>query len=317
MDNITHGLLGAALGMMRLRDGGPEHDTPVSHTDKAVVWASFMAAELPDIDVFFGRGPMDSLVYHRGITHALLVWPAAAFLPALVTKLVWRKARLGTVYAWSLAALGLAHLFSDWLTGWGTRLLLPFSDVRLGLDWVPIVDWVALVVLLAAVLVARQKPLIRRRLMIGVLSFVTLYWVGYRGIAHTLVEKAVAAQYAGQPVAQLRVSPNLFNPLGWEYTVDLGDRYEQGAGYAWGLQPGVQVTPKQPEDQVTRAVRSAPEVKPFFDHFGYPLIRYEAAPGSGYTVHLSDVRYGAAGRGMEYTVELSPDLQVEQVANGG
>ncbi|HLN63784.1 MAG TPA: hypothetical protein VK464_19865 [Symbiobacteriaceae bacterium] len=45
-------------------------------------------------------------------------------------------------------------------------------------------------------------PLLRRRLLIGVLSFVTLYWVGYRGIAHRLVEHEVAALYAGQPVAQ-------------------------------------------------------------------------------------------------------------------
>jgi inner membrane protein len=312
LDNITHGLLGAAIGMLRRRDGGPEHDAPVTDTDKAVVWATFLAAELPDIDVFFATDPMGSLVWHRGITHAVLIGPVAALLPALAVKAVWRKARLGTVYGWSLLSLGAAHLFSDWLTGWGTRLLLPFSEARLGLDWVPIVDWLALLVLAAGVWMARRRPLLRHRLMVGVLSFLLVYWVGYRGGAHTFVERAVWQQVNPYEVAQLRVAPNLFNPLHWEYTVDFGDRYEQGTAWAWGLREAVTVTPKPPEDEVIRAVRAAPELKPFFDHFGYPLITYNAVP-DGYEVTLSDIRYQAAGRGMTYTVALAPDLSVVSV----
>ncbi|HYG57091.1 MAG TPA: metal-dependent hydrolase [Symbiobacteriaceae bacterium] len=315
MDNLTHGLLGAAIGMLRLRDGGPERDRPVSHTDKAVVWAAFIASELPDGDIFFGEGPMDYLRIHRGLSHGLVVAPLLALAAAMVTKLVWRQARFWTVFAWSLVSVVLVHLFPDWLTGWGSQLLQPFSAAKLGLDWVPIVDWLALLALLPAVLAAWRKPRLRRKLTAGVLAFVAVYWLGYRGIAHTLVDGQVAERYDGQPVVQQRVSPNLFNPLAWEYVVDLGDRYELGKGYAWGLAEGVRSVPKAPADDVIQAVRTAPELKPFFDHFFYPVMTYTKVP-DGFAVELGDVRYEASGRGMRYSVLLSPDLKVISVGGG-
>lgn len=315
MDNLTHGLLGAAVGMLRLRDGGPERDRPVSQTDKAVVWAAFIASELPDADIFFGNGPMDYLAIHRGLSHGLVVAPALALLAAGLTKLVWREARFWTAFLWSLTSVYLVHLFPDWLTGWGSQLLQPFSAAKLGLDWVPIVDWLALVVLIPAVIVAWRKPHLRRTSVAAVLALVAVYWIGYRGLAHTLVEREVRTWYQGQEVVQLRVAPNLFNPWKWEYVVDLGDRYEQGSGTAFGLEPHRQNTGKAPEDEVIRAVRTAPEVKPFFDHFGFPLITYKQVPG-GYSVSLGDVRYRRMGAGMDYTVLLSSDLHVLSVTGG-
>lgn len=313
MDNITHGLLGIAIGMLRRRDGGPEADRPLSHTDKAVAWAAFAAAELPDADVFIPGNAMTYLDLHRSWTHAVVLAPVVAAIATLGTKLVWKQAKTRTVYLWSLASVLIAHLFSDWLTGWGTRLLLPFSYAKLGLDWVPIVDWVMLIALVSAVWLARRTPAKRRRYATAAMAFLALYAVGYRGIAHTLAEGQVARQYAGQAVARLQVSPNLFNPLGWQYAVDLGDRYEQGAVYPWGVKGPTAATPKVPDDDpVIRAVRSAPAVKPFFDHFKFPYITYESA-GEGYIVTMSDVRYQMRGGGMTYRVTMTPDLQVSGV----
>lgn len=316
MDNITHGLLGVALGMARPREGGPEHDAPLTDTDKALPWATFAAAELPDIDIFYGKGPMAELAYHRGITHALLVAPLGALIAAVAAKLLFRKARFGTLYLWSFASLLMTHLFADWLTGWGTRLLLPFSNARLGLDWVPIVDWPVLLVLITGVVLAWRRPALRRKATVTVLAVVSLFWLGYRGTAHTLVDREVAQRYAGQPVVKFQVSPDLFNPFKWSYTVDLGDRYVQGDGYAWGLTPATANLAKPPEDDVTRAVRSAPEVKPFFDHFKYPVVEYRTVP-DGYEVSLGDVRHQMAGRGMQYTVHLTRDLRVSSVGQAG
>lgn len=314
MDNITHGLLGAAVAMLRGRDGGPEHDTPVTPTDKAAVWAAFIASELPDIDVFFGSGPMDSLVYHRGLTHALLYAPVSAAVAAGLTKLLWREARLGTLYVWSLASLLLVHLLPDWLTGWGTQLLLPFSNAKLGLDWVPIVDWVVLLALIPCVLLAWRRPHLRRRLSAGALAFVALFWIGYRGTAHTIVQANVTKAYAGQAVEKLQVSPDLFNPVKWRYTVELADRYEQGDAYPWQLGAVSTTLAKSSEDEVTRAVRNAAEVRPFFDHYRFPMVTYTQS-GGGYAVILYDVRYAALGRNMGYLVLLDQNLKVMQVTS--
>lgn len=313
MDNITHGLLGITIGMLRRRDGGPEADRPLSHTDKAVAWAAFAAAELPDIDTFFGGGPMEYLDMHRGWTHALVMAPVVAAVATVGTKLIWRQARVGTVYLWSLLSVLVAHLFDDWLTGWGTRLLLPFSDAKLGLDWVGIVDLLFLLPLAVAVWRGWKVPGLRRRMAQAVLCWLFAYGVVYRGAAHTLAVQHVEDRYAGQGVERVQVSPNLFNPAAWSYAVDLGDRYEQGAVYPWGLPAAAPaVTVKASEDQVIAAVRAAPELKPFFDHFKFPLITYRPVNGK-YLVSMVDIRYQMAGRGMSYDVWLDEQLAVTAV----
>lgn len=317
MDNITHGALGIAIGMLRRRDGGPENDAPVSHTDKAVVWASFLAAEAPDIDIFFGSAPMDEYVYHRGLTHAVVFAPVWALVAALITKLIWREARAATVFGWSLVSVLVAHMLNDWMTGWGTRVLLPFSEARLGLDWIPIVDYLYLPPLLFAVIMAARKPHLRRKVIVGVLTYLMIYAVGYRGLTHTLVERAVTATYAGQPARQIRVSPDMFNPLVWNFTVDMPDRFEQGKAYPFGAVKATNVTAKPQEDEVIRAVRQAPELKPFFEQFAYVLVRYTQVAG-GYDVTMGDVRYGLPGRGaMEVRVRLDESLKVSEIEEGG
>ncbi|MFZ5823825.1 MAG: metal-dependent hydrolase [Bacillota bacterium] len=318
---MTHGLLGLAIGMARPRDGGPENPlnpTPTD-TDRAVVLGALVAAELPDLDVFsgllFGGGPLAEYVYHRGLTHALLFSPVIAVVAALLVWPFFRRARLLTVTAWALLS-AIAHMLNDWFTGWGTRLLLPFSDARLGLDWVPIIDLLYTLPLLLAVIMAARRPLQRRRWALGALAYLVIYSVGYRGLSHTLVQQAVREAYQGQPVVKMRVSPSLFNPLAWSFTVDLGDRYEVGQTTVFGpVKPGRTLV-KQPEDTVIRAVREMEELKPFFDQFKYPLITYEVVP-DGYRVSLGDVRYQMRGAGMQYLVHISTDLKLTAFLSGG
>lgn len=317
MDNLTHGLLAASIGMLRRRERGPETDfpnEPPTPTDRAVVWGSFVAGELPDLDVFLGSNVLDEYVYHRGFTHSLLAAPLIAAVATALVKLFWRQARAGTVYVWSLFSVLVAHLINDWMTGWGTRLLWPFSDIRLGLDWVPIIDLLYTGVLLVAVIGALRRPALRRRLIPAALVFLSIYTVGYRGLSHTLVQQRVRGMYASQPIQQIRVAPDLFNPLRWQFTIDLGDRFEQGSALVWSEPRVITVTEKPSEDDVVRAVRGAPELKPFFDQFSYVQIQYSRV-GNGYEVTLGDVRYQFAGRGMGVRVLLSPDLQISQIMN--
>lgn len=317
MDNLTHGLLGAAIGMVRRREGGPERAAPLTETDKAVVWAAVLAAELPDVDVFFGRGsPLDSLVYHRGITHSLAAAPLLALAATGLVKLRWRRARPGTVYLWSLASLLIAHLVNDWMTGWGTRLLLPWSDARLALDWVPIVDPLYTLPLLVGVLVAWRRPHLRRRAASAALVYLLLYAVGYRGLSHAWLTAQVRAHYRGQPVQALRVSPSLFSPVAWQVTVDLGDRYEQGTASLVQPYRVDRVVAKAPEDPVVQALRRAPELKPFFDHYRFPVIEYRRT-GDGYVAVLGDVRYQFRGRSLGYEVHLTPDLRIRRIVGSG
>lgn len=128
MDNLTHSLIGAALGQagLKARSG-------------LAMPALILAANLPDIDapcVVYG---VESLAMRRGITHGPI---ALLVLPVLLAGALWGfdrwQARRGTrpagrapVHFGCLAALGwigaLSHPLFDWFNNYGVRLLEPFS----------------------------------------------------------------------------------------------------------------------------------------------------------------------------------------------
>ena len=56
MDNLTHGLLGLALGALR-RPEAPA-GAPLSPTDKAVLLGCLLASELPDLDTLLPGDPI-------------------------------------------------------------------------------------------------------------------------------------------------------------------------------------------------------------------------------------------------------------------
>lgn len=136
MDTVTHAALGIAIGWLR-RPGGAEVEAP---TNRAVPWATLMAAEAPDLDIFIRRIPGLEWVGHRGITHTFLAAPFLALGVAAVAKLLFRRARFSTLYAWSLGALLIAHLGADVITYRGIRPLLPWSQWRLNFEVIPFID---------------------------------------------------------------------------------------------------------------------------------------------------------------------------------
>jgi len=127
MDNLTHGLVGAAVA----RAAGPRA-TPLAMATAVI------AANAPDLDVLaFVRGPYFALAFRRGITHG---WPALIVLALLVAGgvLAWDRwvrrrrdpsaepARAGPVLA--LAAIGVAsHPLLDWMNTYGIRWAMPFD----------------------------------------------------------------------------------------------------------------------------------------------------------------------------------------------
>lgn len=61
MDNLTHSLAGWALA-----------ETGLKHRTRKGLAALVLAANMPDIDVFFGWAPWAPLAMHRGFTHGLV-----------------------------------------------------------------------------------------------------------------------------------------------------------------------------------------------------------------------------------------------------
>lgn len=128
MDNLTHSLIGAALGQAGLK----------RKTGLAMP-ALIIGANLPDIDAGCVVYGVESLAMRRGITHGPI---AMLVLPLVLAGALWwfdrwqarrgkrPDGRLPVHFGWlfALSLIGcLSHPLFDWFNNYGVRLLEPFS----------------------------------------------------------------------------------------------------------------------------------------------------------------------------------------------
>lgn len=148
MDNLTHSMIGAALGQAGLK----------RKTGLAMP-ALIIGANLPDLDAGCVVYGIESLAMRRGLTHGPI---ALAVLPLLLAGALWwfdrwqagrgKRAdrRLPVHFGWlaALCYLGtLSHPLFDWFNSYGIRLLEPFSSRWFYGDTLFIIDiwiWIAL-----------------------------------------------------------------------------------------------------------------------------------------------------------------------------
>ena len=144
MDNLTHSLIGAALGQAGLK----------RKTGLAMP-ALIIAANLPDIDAGCAIYGIESLSMRRGITHGPI---ALLVLPVLLAGAIWwfdrwqkrrgkrPEGRLPLHFGWLLGLCyigALTHPLFDWFNNYGIRLLEPFSSQWFYGDTLFIIDpWI-------------------------------------------------------------------------------------------------------------------------------------------------------------------------------
>ena len=155
MDSLTQAALGAAIGEAilgkKLGNKG------------AVIGA--VIATVPDLDIalylFYDKFEMLSI--HRGYSHSILFSIAGAFLIAyLLQRIKWAK-QVSYLRLWVFSWLALfTHMLLDTFTAYGTQLLLPFSNKRLGFDSINIIDPVytmpLILGLLGSLIFFKSKP---------------------------------------------------------------------------------------------------------------------------------------------------------------
>ncbi|OCC23130.1 hypothetical protein MB02_13255 [Croceicoccus estronivorus] len=159
MDNLTHSLTGWVLGQAGLK----------SKTRKGLA-ALILAANMPDIDVFFGHSCWDPLATHRGFTHSL----AGGFvlMPPLLAGLLWLldrwqvnrgalfKSGLPMHFGWlvALCYVGtISHPLLDMQTSYAVQLLSPFTDRWFHTESLFIIDVWLWGLLSIAIWLSRQK----------------------------------------------------------------------------------------------------------------------------------------------------------------
>jgi inner membrane protein len=210
MDNLTHSMTGWALGQAGLK----------TKTRKGLA-ALILAANMPDIDVFFGSAPWDPLAIHRGFTHGI---GGVVALPPVLAGLLWLldrwqvgrgqpfKSGLPMRFGWLvlLSYLGaVTHPSLDLLTTYSVQLLSPVSNRWFHADGLFIIDlwlWLLLAISIGLSKRLEQKGRAWRRIPQAAL----VVMLGYIGINLLISQQAVAAvgDWAGdRPVEAVFASP--------------------------------------------------------------------------------------------------------------
>lgn len=309
MDNLTHGLFGLAIGALRRPDGGRGMAQTASPTDKAVLLGAVIAAELPDLDAFWPaeNEVLHALHAHRGISHALLIAPVWALVATLVARLVFRKARSLPVYSFAVLAVVAAHLLPDLWTGWGTRALLPFSDVRVSWDITSVVDpLVTLPLLVGAIWAVAQRRHWRKAILVG--FAVACLYLGFRTVSRALLLERVASQYP--EATRVEVFPAILSATEWRYVATLPESHAAGVVSAFGS-PKEQKRHPLTFDLPPRLAQT-PTVDEALAWARLPLVSTVAKEDGDAEVHVADLRYHLGGMPtLTIVVDVARDGEVK------
>lgn len=300
MDSLTHGLLGLALGALRR-----------SERDRAAVLVGcVLAAEIPDLDYLWPSGDsvLQTLRAHRGLTHSLLAAPLVALAATGVTKLFFRRASVVSVFAWSLPAVLFAHLLADAWTGWGTRLALPFSDARVTLDWMMVVDPLfTLPLLVGALWGIRRRTVVRRAVLTG--AAVSCAYLAVRIAIRAELMARVDATYPQAEVVQ--VFPSWLGPTHWRYVAVLPNRYAAGRVKAFNSPEEQASHRRYTENNLSPLARENPTVHEALAWARFPLVSERPREPSGAHISIADLRYHLNGKPtLSFQIELDNRARV-------
>ena len=214
MDPITHAASGAVAMLA----------CPNRPLTRWAVPLAALASASPDVDIFFVHSPLDFLLLHRGITHSLAALPVMGLILAALMFPLWRRATPGrwTFERTMLAAMGLVllHIWLDCVTTYGTMIFLPFSEYRVRLNGLFIVDIWLLIPMFLTIFLWRDRP----RIVLATLLWIFLYPAACVGLS--MHHRAVAEErLAGQSPRQVTVLPEAFAPLRWRVLYETDTPY--------------------------------------------------------------------------------------------
>lgn len=203
MDPLSQGIFGAAAG-------GAVGGRKMPWGGRASLFVGFLTGLAADLDVYIptGNDPTIGWIWHRGFTHALAFIPIGAvacfglFMLVPSLRRAWKTTLLVCLAAYA------THAPLDVLTSYGTQLFWPFTDYRVALDWMPIIDPVWTLTMVALVLIAgiAKKP----RFAVAALVFAGIYF-SFGAWQHSRAVDAIhiLAARRGHEIEHFRATPSI------------------------------------------------------------------------------------------------------------
>ena len=230
MDPITQGAFGASFS---------QSFSKKKHVLIAGIMGLF-SGMAPDLDVFIrsDTDPLLFLEYHRQFTHSLIFIPIGGLICAVIFYyLLAKRSQLSFKRTYLYCTLGYgSHGILDACTSYGTQLFWPFSNARVSLDTISIIDPLFTVPLVLLIIIAaiRKNP---RYAQAGIVWFVILQTVGLIQ-NHRATEAGRELSYElGQEPIRLEAKPTLGNILLWKVICETEEGF-----YSHGIRAGIDIT---------------------------------------------------------------------------
>src|SRR5690606_22592031 len=215
MDLLTQGLLGAVLAQSVAR---PQEMRMASGI-------GLVAGVMADADIFIrsSHDPLLVIEFHRHFTHSIFFVPVGALVVSLLLGWFLRK-RLpfSRLYIFSFAGYCLAGVL-DALTSYGTHLFWPWSDERVALNIISVVDPVfTLILLLAAALAYKKITVVMARAgLVLATAYLCLGWMQLQR-AEAMADALITER--GHIKERLLVKPTLANLVLWRSIYEYENR---------------------------------------------------------------------------------------------
>ena len=324
MEPVTHFLTGACLG----RSG-------FNRRTAYATLAMTLAAEAPDIDVFWGfHGPVSGFEHHRGITHTLL---GAPFMALAVTGIVWlihrvRKKRGPIAPRWALIWLfallaDFSHLLLDFTNNYGLRPFFPFDPHWYAWSIVFIFDPLIFLALLSSLIMpwlfgladreigVRRTRFGGRGWSIAALVFIVLWW-SLRNAEHAHAISLVrSAGVVSEPIARIDAEPSIVDPFTWHVIAETRDFYQITEVHTLHDQiedrspDASDLTYKPPVTAAVLAAKQSWLGRAYLDWSLFPVVTdlgsdpvpYDTAPlpqSSWHTIQFQDLRFANRALGL-------------------
>jgi inner membrane protein len=232
VDSITQATLGAAVGEMMLgRRLG----------NRALAWGALFGT-LPDLDILVAPllDNAANLWWHRGPSHSLLVMVLASWALSSPLAKLWKREKISRALAgWFVFMAWSTHVLIDCFTVYGTSVLWPFSEHRVGFNHLFIIDlFFTMPMLVALVWLAflrTKKQLPKRRRLnawgLGISAAYALLSVGMKFVASDGFEADLKRR--GVSYERRMEAPTPFNIILWRCVVDRGDELWVGYRTVW------------------------------------------------------------------------------------
>lgn len=204
--------------------------------NRAIGWGAFFGT-LPDLDVLVSPFLNHSwnLWWHRGPSHSLLLMVLASWLLAKPLARLWKRDKISAQRAgWFVFAVWSTHVLIDCFTVYGTSVLWPFSDHRVGFNHLFIIDPLFTAPMLVALVwlffLKTKKQLPKRRRLnawgLGIASAYALLSIGMKSMASDGFDADLARR--GVKYERRMEAPTPFNIILWRSVVDRGNEFWVG-----------------------------------------------------------------------------------------